>query len=549
MSEKLQTLPIGIQSFEMLRKRGHLYVDKTARLMELVNSDRYFLSRPRRFGKSLTLSTLDAMFRGKVELFKGLAAEGWVAEQAKRPAPVLRLDMSTMDVRDVACFEKNLVAELTDRSHRHGITLTRSDADEPGGAFKGMISGLYDQGGPVVVLIDEYDKPILDKIGDLEAAEAMRGALRAFYTVLKGYDKYIRFLMIVGISVCPKCPTLRTDAADRHSAGRLSGARELAAWPKTGVFSAMNNLDDISMDWQFGDIVGYTQEELEADFSGWIDAAAEKMNATRETLLVRMKDYYDGFCFDGRTRLYNPFSVMQCLGKARFSNYWYDSGSPSFIVSYMQRHNIHDPEAYRHLKVAWDFAGSQEIERAKPESFLYQAGYLTIESAEEQELTLDYPNREVLDSISRLYLDNVYRVEGFTALGSNLWRVLGDGDIEGAVKLYNTALAGIPYQDFTRQNESLYRSLFLMLLRGAGVTAQGEVPTNRGRSDVLVLFPSRAVVLEFKLARSAGEIARLRDEGRKQIEEKGYAKPYDGEGRTVTSAVIVVDAKKHTAGL
>ena len=162
---------------------------------------------------------------------------------------------------------------------------------------------------------------------------------------------------------------------------------------------------------------------------------------------------------------------------------------------------------------------------------------------------MDYPNREVLNAISRLYLDNVYRVEGFTALGSNLWRALRDGDIEGAVKLYNTALADIFYQDFTRQNESLYRSLFLMLLRGAGVTAQGEVPTNRGRSDVLVLFPSRVVVLEFKLAQGAGEVARLRDEGLKQIEEKGYAKPYDGEGRAVTSAVIVVDAKMHEAGL
>ena len=520
MSKELQTLPIGIQSFEMLRRDGLLYVDKTHRLQEIVSSGRrYFLSRPRRFGKSLTLSTLDAMFRGKVELFKGLAAEGWVAEQAKRPAPVLRLDMSTMDVRDVACFEKNLVAELTDRSRRHGITLTRSDADEPGGAFKGMISGLYDQGGPVVVLIDEYDKPILDKIGDLEAAEAMRGALRAFYTVLKGCDEYLRFVMLTGIS----------------------------KFTKTGVFSAMNNLRDISMVEEFGDIVGYTQEELEADFTGWIDVAAEKMNVTRETLLKRMKDYYDGFCFDGKTRLYNPFSILNFLADREFKNYWYHSGSPTFILSYLRSHGIDDPEVYRHKSVPADFADSQEIERAKPESFLYQSGYLTIESAEEQELTLDYPNREVLNAISRLYLDNVYRVEGFTALGSNLWRALKDGDIEGAVKLYNTALAGIPYQDFTRQNESLYRSLFLMLLRGAGVTAQGEVPTNRGRSDVLVLFPSRAVVLEFKLAQGASEIARLRDEGRKQIEEKGYVKPYDGEGRAVTSAVIVVDAKKRTA--
>ena len=516
MSKELQTLPIGIQSFEMLRKRGHLYVDKTARLMELVSSDRCFLSRPRRFGKSLTLSTLDAMFRGKVELFKGLAAEGWVAEQAKRPAPVLRLDMSMMNVRDVVQFEESLNSTLTWRAEDAGEGLS---SKQPSDRFQELIRALYKQGGPVVVLIDEYDKPILDKIGNLEAAEAMREALRGFYTVLKGCDEYLRFVMLTGIS----------------------------KFTKTGVFSAMNNLRDISMVEEFGDIVGYTQEELERDFSDWIDDAAGKIGFSRQELLMRMKDYYDGFCFDGRTRLYNPFSILNFLADREFKNYWYHSGSPTFILSYLRSHGIDDPEVYRHKSVPADFADSQEIERAKPESFLFQSGYLTIESAEEQELTLDYPNREVLNSISRLYLDNVYRVEGFTALGSNLWRALRDGDIEGAVRLYNTALAGIPYQDFTQQNESLYRSLFLMLLRGAGVTAQGEVPTNRGRSDVLVLFPSRAVVLEFKLARSAGEIARLRDEGRKQIEEKGYSKPLDGEGRAVTSAVIVVDAKKHEA--
>ena len=523
MNERLQTLPIGIQSFEMLRRDGLLYVDKTHRLQEIVLSGRrYFLSRPRRFGKSLTLSTLDAMFRGKVELFKGLAAEGWVAEQARHPCPVLCLSMARgRSMEGVRGFDISLYNDLMVLGRKQGLPMLRKDTEGALGAFKDVLEGLYDRGGPVVVLIDEYDKPILDKIGDLEAAEAMREALRTLYTVLKGCDEYLRFVMLTGIS----------------------------KFTKTGVFSAMNNLMDISMTERFGDVVGYTQEELERDFAGWIDDAAGKMRLSRQELLTRMKDYYDGFCFDGTTRLYNPFSILNFLADREFKNYWYHSGSPTFILSYLRSHGIDDPEVYRHKSVPADFADSQEIERAKPESFLFQSGYLTIESAEEQELTLDYPNREVLDSISRLYLDNVYRVEGFTALGSNLWRALKEGNIEGAVKLYNTALAGIPYQDFTRQNESLYRSLFLMLLRGAGVTAQGEVPTNRGRSDVLVLFPSRAVVLEFKLARSAGEVARLRAEGRKQIEEKGYSKPYDGEGRAVTSAVIVVDAKKHEAGL
>ena len=523
MSEGLRTLPIGIQSFESLRQRAYLYVDKTARLQKLITEgERYFLSRPRRFGKSLTLSTLDAMFSGKAELFEGLAAEAWVTEQARHPSPVLRIDMSTMDVRDVARFEKNLVAELTERSRKHGIMLTRSDSDEPGGAFKGMIEGLYDRSGPVIVLIDEYDKPILDKIGDLEAAEAMRGALRSFYTVLKGCDEYLRFVMLTGIS-------------------RFS---------KTGVFSAMNNLVDISMDEGYGDVVGYTQAELEDNFSGWLDVTAGKLSVARDELLKRMKDYYDGFCFDGKIRLYNPFSTLSFFFAGEFKNYWYHSGSPRFILAYMRSHGIDDPEAYRHRCVPADFADSQEIERARPESFLYQAGYLTIEEkCENQILTLDYPNEEVRSALTRLYLDQVYRIDGYLTLGAKLWEALSRGRLDEVILLYNTALSGIPYQDFRTQNESLYRSLFLMLLRGAGVVAHGEVPTNRGRSDVLVLFPSRAVVLEFKLAQGAGEIAGLREEGKKQIEEKGYAKPYDEEGRAVTSAVIVIDAEKHEAGL
>ena len=520
MNENLKTLPIGIQSFERLRTRGHLYVDKTARLLQLINSDRVFLSRPRRFGKSLTLSTLEALFSGKLELFRGLAAEAWATEQARHPTPVLSLSMAKgRPTDDVQRFDVSLYNDLMVFGRRYELPMPRKDTEGALGALKDTIEGLFERGGPIVVLIDEYDKPILDNIGNVNLAATFRSYLRTLYLNLKDYDEYLRFVMLTGIS----------------------------RFTRTGVFSAMNNLRDISMVEEFGDVVGYTQEELERDFVGWIDDAAGKMRLSRQELLMQMKDYYDGFCFDGTTRLYNPFSILNFLADREFKNYWYHSGSPTFILSYLRSHGIDDPEVYRHKSVSADFADSQEIERARPESFLYQAGYLTIESAEEQELTLDYPNREVLNSISRLYLDNVYRVEDFTALGSNLWRALKDGDIEGAVKLYNTALAGIPYQDLTRRNESLYRSLFLMLLRGAGITAHGEVPTNRGRSDVLVLFPHRVVVLEFKLARSEGEIARLQTEGQRQIEEKGYTKPFDADRRAVTSAVVVVDLQKHEA--
>ena len=519
MNTKLLSLPIGIQSFERLRSMNKLYVDKTRHLMKLVEDNtRVFLSRPRRFGKSLTLSTLEAMFSGKTELFQGLAAEAWVAERAEHPVPVLRLDMSQRDTADPVKFDESLSLDLSWQAEDFGIELL---SQGNGNRLQELLRALYKARGPVVVLIDEYDKPILDKIGLPDEAEAMRGVLRGFYAVLKGCDEYLRFVMLTGIS----------------------------KFSKTGVFSAMNNLRDISLSERYGDIVGYTQAELEDNFSDWIDAAAEKMKRSRSEVLEGIEEYYDGFCFDGVTRLYNPFSVLNFFSDCSFSNYWYSSGSPSFIVEYMKRHGIEAPESYRHRVVNVDFAESQEIERARPESFLYQSGYLTIESREEQELTLDYPNREVLDSLSRMYLELVYRVEGYVSIGSSLWRALKDGEIGEAVRLYNGALAGIPYEDFSGQSESLYRSLFLMLLRGAGVTAHGEVHTHRGRSDVLASFPDRVVVLEFKLARSAGEVERLRAEGRRQIEEKGYAKPFDSEQRAVSTGVIVVDATRRQAVL
>ena len=537
MDKMLQELPIGVQDFVTMRQDNLLYVDKTARLQELItNGRRYFLSRPRRFGKSLTLSTLDAMFSGKVKLFKGLAAEGWVAEQAKHPAPMLRLDMSTVGTDSAEALGLTIIETLERTARSMKVEI---HAKSLNGMFTDLIVGLYKAKGAVVVLIDEYDKPMLDNIGDLELANAVRLVLRSFYTVLKGCDEYLRFVMLTGIS----------------------------KFSKTGIFSAMNNLEDISMDMEYGDIVGYTQVELEKNFSAWIDNAADKMKLDREELLIRMKDYYDGFCFNGETSLYNPFSVMQCLKKGAFSNYWYTSGSPSFIVEYMKQHGIKDPEQYSGINVEANFMNSQEIECADPASFLYQAGYLTISAKEEQELTLDYPNREVRDSIASMYLKHVYHVKSYSALGSQLWKAIKAHDMAKVVELYNIALAGIPYDDYDRQEslvptaaqgdirvlsaadqgESWYRSMFLMLLRGAGITGNGEAHTNRGRPDVIAQFPEQVVVFEFKYAKESSDIKSKRTEGEQQIVEKNYVKQYGAEGRTVTTTVIVIDGKRREA--
>ena len=512
----MQTLPIGVQDFVQLRQDNLLYVDKTARLLEMIeNGRRYFLSRPRRFGKSLTLSTLGAMFSGYKELFKDLAAEQWVTQQSVKPSPVLRLDMSGLRAYSSG-EELNLaiVKGLEDFNLFNEINIPLEET--AGGMLLRTIHVLYKQHGSVIVLIDEYDKPILDNLSDIKKADEMREILRSFYTVLKSCDEYLRFVFITGIS----------------------------KFSKMGVFSAMNNLEDISMDKRFGDIAGYTQSELEYYFADWLNTTAVNMNISHDELLVRLKDYYDGFCFDGYTRLYNPFSILQCLNKGEIRNYWYTSGSPTFIVKYMREHQISDPEEYRHIEVSSDFADIHEIEYSTPESFLYQSGYLTIEKSEGDTLTLDYPNEEVRKSLVRMYLDEIYHVRRYITLGTKLWDALGNGDIVQAVELYNTAIAGVPYDDFPNRNEFWYRSLFIMLLRGAGIISYAEIHTHKGRCDLLIQFNDSIIVFEFKFASLSSEVEKMKLEGITQMEDREYSKGYMNDGRQVLSAVLVADDQK-----
>ena len=507
----MKVLPIGVQDFVQLRQDDLLYVDKTAKLLELIqNGRRYFLSRPRRFGKSLTLSTLEAMFKGEVELFKGLKAQEWVKKQAEKTIAVLRVDMSRTATNNANNLDNSIKEIISRLSRKHKVNLYSESTE---GMLTDLIEGIFEKRGLFVLLIDEYDKPILDNITNLQKAYEMREILRSFYTTIKSCDDYFRFIFITGIS----------------------------KFSKTGVFSAMNNLVDISLDQEYGDIAGYTQYELNFYFKDWIDSASQKMKISPDILLVRLKKYYDGFSFDGSTRLYNPFSIMLCLSKGRLDNYWYTSGSPSFIAKYMKEHKIQNPDEYRHIEVPSDFADSHEIETSKPESFLYQSGYLTIEKLENDVITLDYPNEEVKKSLVRMYLDEFYHVNSFITLGNQIWQFLTAGDIEQVVVFYNIAIADIPYEDFPNRDEFWYRSLFVMLLRGAGFIPFAEVHTYKGRADVVVQFERQVVVLEFKFAGTSSDVDKKKDEGLKQMKEKGYADSYDAEGRKVVSAVIVAD--------
>ncbi|MBR0279810.1 MAG: PD-(D/E)XK nuclease domain-containing protein, partial [Synergistaceae bacterium] len=225
---------------------------------------------------------------------------------------------------------------------------------------------------------------------------------------------------------------------------------------------------------------------------------------------------------------------------------WYESGSPSFIVEWMKEHQILDPEEYRHIVInSNDFISAQEIEQADAASFLYQSGYLTIEKKEELLLTLDYPNREVRNSLSSMYLKLVYRVEGYALLGNQIWKALREGDIPEIVRLYNTALAGVAYEDYGKNiNEFWYRSMFVMLLRGAGIISYSEPHTSKGRADVVIQFKNLTVVLEFKISKTSAGVEEMKRVGAQQIVERGYAESYGGDGREIITAVLVADVEK-----
>ena len=514
----MQELPIGMQSFESIRDKdyNYLYVDKTEKLLELAKTKKsYFLSRPRRFGKSLTVSTFEAMFQGKADLFKDLYAEEWVKEQAKHPNPVVTLDMSGfakykdsegLNISILNYFERFLF--LND--------LNIPMKNNAGDMFANIITRLYKQFGHVVVLVDEYDFPITEFIDDIEKANEIRAFLRLFYLNLKTYSKYLRFVFITGIS----------------------------KFSKVGIFSGLNNLKDISMTKKYGDIVGYTQKELEDNFSAWIENTSLDKSINKQELLDKIKDYYDGFSFDGITRVYNPFSVLNFFDEGEFRNYWYDSATPSFLAKYLQNHKIKDQKEFIQKKVSINFTNSKEIENASVESFLYQSGYLTIFHKKGNIITLDYPNEEVRSSMSCLFLDNFYNINNYATLSDDIWESLEEENINKIVETFNKGLKGIPYDDYKDRDEYWYRSLFLMLLNVAKITYFAEVHTYQGRSDVVIVFNDKIVVIEFKLAKKSKDVSIKREEGEHQIQDRDYASAYANTNKKIITAVFVADDEK-----
>ncbi|GHS93827.1 ATPase AAA [Synergistales bacterium] len=507
---KLQKLPVGIQTFDDIRNDGYLYVDKTKYLIDLIDRGKvYFLSRPRRFGKSLTISTFDALFSGKKELFKGLAAEEFFERPDYRTYPVIRLDMSltvTDEGRDE--FYESTLDIVEACAERYDLSLERTS---PSRMFDKLIRELYKKHGSVVVLVDEYDKPMLDVFHSPDKVEEMRNTLRNMYIRIKGKDQEIRFAFITGIS----------------------------KFSKVGVFSALNNLEDMSMQKHYATMLGYTEKELLENFSEHIDTAADEMKMNKEELIEKIRYYYDGFSFDGNARLYNPFSTLCFLKNPEFNNYWFESGTPSFIARYMKDKKL-TVEQFRGYEVSRDFAFAPgEIETATAASFLYQSGYLSLRPGVLDDFSLDYPNREVLTAMSSLLIGNIFGAHEESNKSRVSFResIVSD-DAKGVQGEFNKLLSKIPYDDYAKAaanavprggdaREWIYRSTLLSYIYGMGLDVEAELHNRKGRADMVVKFRGHIWVMELKMTKHYASATECAAAALDQIKEKGYADAFD----------------------
>jgi hypothetical protein len=395
-----------------------------------------------------------------------------------------------------------------------------------------VIRRAYEKTGKrVVVLIDEYDSPMLKYIHQPDKVREIREILHDFYIQIKASDRYLRFVFITGIS----------------------------KFSKMGVFSAMNNLNDISMKDRYAAMLGYTEEELLTYFDDYISETAVNIGESKDNLIAGIRDYYDGFSFDGKTKLYNPFSVLCFFNDPVFNNYWFESGTPSALAEYMKRHDL-KVESFRGLAVPRNFTSAAEIEHASPASFLFQSGYLTVREKRGMELILDYPNTEVLSSIADLFLWNKAGASGPNDNSIKLENYLACGNAEGIIEIYDSLLTSIPYDIYEREEqnhtaalkkkyinetapylESFYHSLLFTLIWSSRANTTAENHSYRGRSDIEAENNGHHYVIELKVSEGeATEKAAI--EAMKQIRDKGYADKYARSGATLIA--IVVDKEK-----
>lgn len=493
-----QKYPIGIQSFESLITGGYVYVDKTEFVHNLVSKGKYFfLSRPRRFGKSLLLSTIKAFYEGKRELFEGLAIRRH--EHDWEPHPVINIAFNAWNYKNA-----DSLAEMLDYAFRpfEQIYGTERETAPNSERFRYIIQqACLKTGKKVVILIDEYDKPLLDTVHDMELQDAFRAELKSVYGNLKSCDEYIEFAMLTGVT-------------------RFS---------KLSIFSDLNNLNDISMRADFSAICGITLEEIQENFSEGVKNLADMRGLTLDQTYAQLARYYDGYHFATESPdMYNPFSLMNALDAKEFGSYWFTTGTPTFLIELIKKGNF-PLKDFNNYKTSENELLSVPAKLDNPIPVLYQAGYLTIKGHNEmfRTLILGYPNQEVEHG----FLDNLFvyytsRRES-SVLIEEFILDLQQGNAEGFMNRLQSLFSGYHYDQIDLGDLELhYRNVIYLVMKLMGFYTEAEMRTASGRIDLLVGTHNYLYLFEFKLNKSS-------QEAMDQINDRDYLLPYKADGRKI----------------
>ena len=500
--------PIGIQDFKTIRTDGYFYADKTALMYRLIKGGQYyFLSRPRRFGKSLLVSMMEYYFNGEKDLFKGLAIEQ--LEQEWKKYPVLHLDMNAEKYSNLKALESILDRNLRLWEQQFECT---DQGDSLAGRFTAVIRRAYEKTGQkVAILVDEYDKPLLQAFDNEELKEDYRATLKAFYGVEKSMGAYIQFAFFTGVT----------------------------KFSKVSVFSDLNNLADISMDKRYAEICGITEKEIHDNLDAEVESLAQANNLTKEACYAKLKLNYDGYHFEaGTTGMYNPFSLLRTLDSQAFKDYWFETGTPTILVEALKKNN-YNLEELTQEEVTADLLGSIDSIDKNPLPLIYQSGYLTVKDYDERFgiYRLGFPNKEVERGFTR-FLVPYYTPLSETKSGAFISKFVYEiesGKPEQFMQRLDSIFDDGDYQ-IAGNAELYFQNAVWIIFMLVGLYTEVEHHTSNGRIDLLINTQDYIYIIEFKLDKSA-------EDALQQIEEKQYAKPFEHDGRTIYKIGINFSSK------
>ena len=495
----MQKLPIGIQDFEKLREGNFIYVDKTKNIYELCShGGYYFLSRPRRFGKSLLISTMKELFSGNKKLFKNL----WIEDKWDwdKTQPIFHIPFASLDYK-VNGLDVELQKRCQDIAHTHGIQLK---SDSLKNQFQELLKKLSQEKGPVVLLIDEYDKPIIDFLGnEIKQAKQNQQILKNFYSAIKDSDSYLHMVFITGVS----------------------------KFSRVSIFSDLNNLEDLTIgDYLTAGMMGYTQKELEHYFQEYIPPTAKTLQISEEKLLEGVKAWYNGYSWDGKCFVYNPFSILNFFKKRAFFDFWFQTATPTFLIELIKKKPYYDFDGVEVGLAAFE---SFDLEHISTISLLFQTGYLTIKSINEYQIaTLGYPNREVKHSMLSHLMTVFADVEAAEVppIAMHIRKALVDEDIENLIVTLNSLLKRLPHQ-LKGNTETFYHAVIHIIFHLLGIFLHSEVNTSDGRADAIIETNHAVYCIEFKFNKTAQEAL-------KQIKKKGYLNSYHHLGKKLIAIGI-----------